>query len=85
MRSPFAREPGPASNRTWPPELHARGRHPGDVGGSLPVPELADVVVTVGALPREPLPAEEDVAGRLHQPLAGDDPFTVVGELARRR
>ena len=28
------------------------------------------------------LPAEEDVAGRLHQPLAGDDPLAAVVVLA---
>ena len=28
-------------------------------------------------------PAEEDVAGGLHQPLSGDDPLAVVVKLAR--
>jgi hypothetical protein len=57
-------------------------RHPFDVGGTLPVAELPDVVVTLIAHPAESLPAEEDVAGRLHQPLPDHDPLTVVGELA---
>ena len=32
--------------------------------------------------PVDPLPAEEDVAGRLHEPLALDDTLAVVGEAA---
>ena len=32
-----------------------------------------------------PVPAEEDVAGRLHQPLALDDALAVVGVAARAR
>ncbi len=55
-----------------------------DVDGELPVPELADV--EVAGLPVEPglgpLPAQEDVAGGLHEPLAGHDPLALVGVLA---
>ena len=68
--------------------LPVRGRARGDgcLDGerALPVLELADV--EVAWLPVEAgadvLPAEEDVAGRLHQALAGDDPLAAVRVLA---
>jgi hypothetical protein len=49
----------------------------------LPVAQLADVEVA-GAAVRTggPLPAEEDVAGRLGQPLPGHHPLPLVRELA---
>ena len=51
------------------------GYHLLDLGGALPVLQLADV--EVARLAVEPgvhvQPAEEDVAGRLHQALTGDD------------
>ena len=37
------------------------------------------------ALTDHVLPAQEDVAGGLHQALPGDDPLAVVGELALAR
>src|SRR5689334_15771363 len=48
--------------------------HPLDRRGVLPVPQLAYVVVGIAAGISGALPAEEDVAGRLHQPLARDHP-----------
>ena len=61
------------------------GNHLLDFRGSLPVLELAPVEVAVLAVDAglDVQPAEEDVAGGLHQPLAGDHPLTVVLELAR--
>ena len=67
------------------PELHSLGSHPADVGGPFPVAQLADVEVAFVALQREPFPAEEDVARRLHQPLAANDAFALVGEFALAR
>ena len=57
--------------------------HGVDVGGALPVAQLAHVEVADLAVDAgDSLPAEEDVAGRLHQPLAGDHSLPVVGVLA---
>src|SRR5262245_45583690 len=60
----------------------AVGHHPVRIDRALPVPQLADV--EVAPLPIvvavDPLPAEQDVAHRLHDPLAGDDPLALVGE-----
>ena len=54
-----------------------------DVDRALAVPELADVEVSLLIVkPERRKPAEEDVAGCLHQPLALDHPLTVVFELA---
>src|SRR5262245_36017522 len=56
-----------------------------EVHGRLPVPELAHVEVArhaVDALVGVE-PAEEDVARRLHQPLALDDALAAVRERAR--
>src|SRR5207344_334779 len=45
--------------------------HAGEIGGRLPVPELADVVVALHAVQAgAALPAEEDVGGCLHHSLA---------------
>ena len=69
---------GPAAQ---PRRRRARpdGRHRLDVGRALPVPQLAHVEVAALAVePVDALPAEEDVAGRLHQPLALDDALAVV-------
>ena len=72
---------GPAAQARVGP--HGRGTHRLDDRGSLPVPELADVEV-----PRHPVdpvgpdPAEQDVTGRLHEPLTLDHPMPVVGVLA---
>src|SRR4029453_18140027 len=68
-----------------PPVAHlALGHGLVRIERTLPVPELADV--EVAALPvlvaDDPLPAEEDVADALHDPLAGDDPLALVGEAA---
>ena len=47
----------------------------------LPVPELAHVEVAAAAVEADTgAPAEEDVAGRLHQPLALDHPLAVVAK-----
>src|ERR1700733_1788815 len=63
---------------------HATRDHGVDVEGELPVPQLADVEVTL--LPvqagRDAMPPQEDVTGCLHQPLARDHPLAHVGELA---
>ena len=46
---------------------------------AFPVPQLPDVEVTDLAVEsRDALPAEEDVAGGLHQPLTSDDPLAIV-------
>ena len=50
-----------------------------EVDRALPVPQLA--AVEVALLPVDsgrPVPAEEDVADRLHQPLTSDDPLAVI-------
>ena len=53
--------------------------HRVDAGDALPVAQLAYVEVALAAVDAcGPLPAEEDVAGGLHQPLAGHDPFALV-------
>ena len=50
-----------------------------EVDGRFPVPELAAVeVARVAVEAGDPVPPEEDVAGRLHEPLALDDPPPVV-------
>jgi hypothetical protein len=63
---------------------HVARLHGLDAEGELPVPQLADV--EVAGLAAEPrigtLPAQEDVAGRLHQPLARDHRLALVGVLA---
>src|SRR5207342_1773487 len=66
-------------------EGHPGGGHALDVGVHLPVPQLAYVEVSVYAVvqARGAEPAQEDVAGRLHEALAYDDPLTLVLELAR--
>ena len=52
-----------------------------DVSSSLPVVELADVVVTGDTIKASnPLPTQEDICSRLHQALSGDYPLSVVGE-----
>ena len=55
-----------------------------DGDGVFPVPQLADVEVALLAVQPGlgPLPAQEDVAGCLHQPLPGDHPLAHVGVLA---
>src|SRR5438067_847502 len=64
-------------------DLQRRRAHHVDVGGGLGVPELSDVEVPgLTVDPFGPHPAEEDVAGGLHQSLALHDPSTVVVELA---
>src|SRR5262249_50749067 len=56
----------------------------GQVGGCLPIPQLAYVEVALAALEVfASLPAEEDVACGLRDPLAADDPLAVLLELAR--
>ena len=60
-------------------DLQRLGLHQVDLGRHLPVPELARVeVVLVAGQVRCPVPAEEDVARRLGQALALDDPAPVV-------
>ena len=55
-----------------------------DCEGALPVLQLPAVEVARLAVETrsDVLPAEEDVARRLHQPLARDDPLAAVGVLA---
>src|SRR3954462_14417266 len=49
----------------------------------LPSHSWRDVEVALNAVDSSRAqPAEHDVAGGLHQPLAFDDPLSVVGELA---
>src|SRR5512139_1177295 len=63
-------------------ERHRLGSHPLDHRRSLAIPELTDVEVTVLAIwPFRSHPAEEDVAGGLHQALAFDHPPTLMLEL----
>src|ERR1043165_4535992 len=52
-----------------------------DFDGEFPVPQLADVEVPGAPVKTRlhALPAQEDVAGRLHQPLAGHHPLALVG------
>jgi len=73
---------GPAAGLTV--ESHAAPCQGLDVDGVLPVPQLADVVVMSGAVRAGfgALPAQEDVAAGLHQPLAGDHPLAHVRVLA---
>ena len=65
------------------------GAHPLDVAETLPVPQLADVEVRVGAVNDscDAHPAQEDVARGLHEPLALDDapPLVVVPGAPRER
>src|SRR4051812_24171981 len=64
-------------------DLEHRGFHRGDVGRGLPVPQLPHVVVVGSAVDAvEAFPPEEDVAGRLHEPLTLDDALTVIVVLA---
>src|SRR6185312_17188609 len=60
---------------------HAVGLHALDLGGALPVLQLADVEVapvTLGRLLQAP-PPEEDVARCLHHVLACHDALSVAG------
>ena len=62
---------------------HRACGHRVDVGRALPVAQLAQVEVAgLSVESGDALPAEEDVAGCLHQPLAGHHPLPVVGVLA---
>ena len=55
-----------------------------EIDRRLPVPELADVeIVLVAVEALASLPAEEDVGRRVGDSLAANDPFRVVGILAR--
>ena len=52
---------------------------PLDLRGALRIPELANVEVLRFAVDcLDSLPAQHDVGGCLHQPLAGDDSFAVL-------
>ena len=55
-----------------------------DDDGIFPVPQLTDVVVVGFAVQAglAALPTKENVARRLHEPLARDDPLAHVGVLA---
>ena len=77
-RSGRGRGPG-SSRRAARSAAMPIGRHRLDVGRALPVPQLAHVEVArpCRRCPRR-APAEEDVAGRLHQPLPLDHPLAVV-------
>ena len=53
--------------------------HRFDIGRRLPIPQLAKEEVPLDAIGGEAsLPTEEDVTGRLHQPLAFDHPLTMI-------
>jgi hypothetical protein len=66
--------------RREPDRHHAAG-----LERALAVAELAYVEVAAPAVDAgRPLPAEEDVARGLHQPLADDDPLAGVAVLGRR-
>src|SRR5204863_6198909 len=59
------------------------GLHALDDRRALVVPDLAHVEVPLAALRAgDAVPAEHDVAGGLHQPLALDHPLAVIGVLA---
>src|SRR3954471_7327259 len=71
----------PAADRAVRAE--ASGFHELDLRRALRVPELADVEVLRLAVDRfDPFPAEHDVRGCLHHPLASDDPLSVLREAA---
>ena len=62
---------------------HALRDHLVGFCGALPVPQLADVEVPLHAVDSfDLLPAQEDVARRLHQVLACHHPLALVGVLA---
>ncbi len=62
--------------QTHPLRRQVLGHH-----DALPVAQLADVEVPAAAVDTGgALPAEEDVAGGLHQPLPGDDPLALGAE-----
>src|SRR4051812_19707333 len=59
----------------------ARGTHELDLRRALRIPELTDVEVLGFAVDGfDPLPAEHDVGGCLHHPLARNDSFSVLLE-----
>ena len=83
MRSPSGRGPGqgPAADAAVDGQ-GGRGQV-GRVDRNLPVPELAEVKVALAVVEADrPQPAQEDVAGRLHDPLAIDHPLALVRDLA---
>ncbi len=60
-------------------EAEVLGGHVLDGDRALPVVQLPDVEVADRSVEAHvALPAEEHVAGRLHDPLAGDDPHALV-------
>ena len=62
---------------------HHLRSHRLDLRRPLAIPELAHVEVALLAVkPIHRQPTEEDVAGGLHQPLAGDYPVAVLAEPA---
>ncbi len=72
---------GPAAHP--PVDRQPRGLHRAHIRRALPVPQLAHVeVACLPVDPRGAQPAEHDVAGGLHQPLALHHAAAVVGELA---
>ena len=76
--------PAPAPTRTSPHRSACHAAPGPRWRWNIPVPQLADM--EVAQLPvqpgRDPLPAQEDIAGCLHQPLARHDPLTLVAVLA---
>ena len=79
MRSPeraWARARRPGADAAV--DGHGGGGHGLDERGALPVPELADVEVALDAVEAPSVvPAQEDVAARLHEVLAVHHPFAV--------
>ncbi len=68
-------------------QSHGAETHCGDGRRVLPVAQLADVEVAAAAASPAPgpVPAEEDIAGRLHETLTCDHPLTLAGILAGPR
>ena len=72
---------GPAAHARV--DLHRPGSHRFDVARPLLIPQLAHVEVAAAAVGADiGAPAEEDVAGGLHQPLSLDHPPAVVAKAA---
>src|SRR5436190_3929983 len=78
--------PGQRPAAHLPVARHLDRTHDVDIRRRLPVPELTDVQIALLAIDSGGSnPAEEDVACRLHQPLALDDALTVVRKAALTR
>ena len=86
-RSPWhsriEREPEPGSRRKYWCRSQGLGVHRFNGGRRLPVPQLANVEVSVVSIRQvDSLPSEEDVARGLHEPLSLNDPLPMVLDAA---